>query len=81
MVWLTAILLMAVQVVQVVIVLHSESLTFDEEDHMYAGYRMWKICTLPPELQTRHREVHRLVLLRALTRLQSIGRVAISRFP
>jgi dolichyl-phosphate-mannose--protein O-mannosyl transferase len=42
MVWLTAILLMAVQVVQVVIVLHGESLTFDEEDHMYAGYRMWK---------------------------------------
>jgi MFS family permease len=41
-IWLTAILLLAVQVVQVVIVLHGESLTFDEEDHMYAGYRMWK---------------------------------------
>jgi MFS family permease len=41
-VWLAVIVLLAVQVVQVVIVLHRESLTFDEEDHMYAGYRMWK---------------------------------------
>jgi hypothetical protein len=35
----------------------------------------------PPELQARHREVHRLVLLRASTSLQSVRRVAISRFP
>jgi hypothetical protein len=41
-VWLAVIVLLAVQVVQVVIVLHRESLTWDEEDHMYAGYRMWK---------------------------------------
>jgi 4-amino-4-deoxy-L-arabinose transferase-like glycosyltransferase len=34
--------LIAVQLLQMVIVLHRESLTFDEEDHMYAGYRMWK---------------------------------------
>ncbi len=34
--------LLAVQMVQIVVSLHRESLTFDEEDHMYAGYRMWK---------------------------------------
>jgi len=34
--------LIAVQLLEMVIVLHRESLTFDEEDHMYAGYRMWK---------------------------------------
>ena len=34
--------LIAVQLLQMVIVLHRESLTFDEGDHMYAGYRMWK---------------------------------------
>lgn len=41
-VWLTVIVLLAVQVTQVVIVLHRESLTWDEGCHMYAGYRMWK---------------------------------------
>jgi Dolichyl-phosphate-mannose-protein mannosyltransferase len=40
--WPAVIVLLAVQVVQMVIVLHRESLTWDEEDHMYAGYRMWK---------------------------------------
>ena len=39
---MAVIVLIAVQVLQIVIVLHRESLTFDEEDHMYAGYRMWK---------------------------------------
>ena len=34
--------LIAVQVLQIVITVHRESLTWDEEDHMYAGYRMWK---------------------------------------
>jgi len=34
--------LVAVQLLQIMIVLHRESLTFDEGDHMYAGYRMWK---------------------------------------
>ena len=34
--------LIAVQLIQIVVVIHQESLTFDEPDHMYAGYRMWK---------------------------------------
>ena len=34
--------LIAVQLVQIVVGIHRESLTWDEEDHMYAGYRMWK---------------------------------------
>jgi 4-amino-4-deoxy-L-arabinose transferase-like glycosyltransferase len=34
--------LIAVQLIQIVVVIHQESLTFDEDDHMYAGYRMWK---------------------------------------
>lgn len=34
--------LLAVQMAQIVIVLHRESLTWDETDHMYAGYKMWK---------------------------------------
>jgi 4-amino-4-deoxy-L-arabinose transferase-like glycosyltransferase len=34
--------LIAVQLIQIVVVVHRESLTFDEDDHMYAGYRMWK---------------------------------------
>src|SRR5208283_1392201 len=40
--WLAVIVLLTVQVIQVVIVLHRESLTWDEGAHMYAGYRMWK---------------------------------------
>ena len=42
--WVIAavIALIAVQVLQIVVVIHRESLTFDEDDHMYAGYRMWK---------------------------------------
>jgi 4-amino-4-deoxy-L-arabinose transferase-like glycosyltransferase len=40
---LTAVVvLLAIQTLQMVIMLRSESLTWDEEDHMYAGYRMWK---------------------------------------
>ncbi|MGD0628636.1 MAG: glycosyltransferase family 39 protein [Terracidiphilus sp.] len=38
----SVIALIALQLLQMVIVLHRESLTWDEEDHMYAGYRMWK---------------------------------------
>jgi len=34
--------LIAVQLLMIVSVIHRESLTFDEDDHMYAGYRMWK---------------------------------------
>ena len=33
--------LIIVQAVLVVAMVHRESLTFDEEDHMYAGYMMW----------------------------------------
>lgn len=33
--------LIVVQVALVVAMVHRESLTFDEEDHMYAGYMMW----------------------------------------
>ncbi len=39
---IAVIALIAVQLVQIVSVIHRESLTFDEDDHMYAGYRMWK---------------------------------------
>ena len=41
-VWLAVVALLAIQAVQIVIVLHRESLTWDEGAHMYAGYRMWK---------------------------------------
>ena len=33
--------LLAVQALQIVFVVHRESLTFDEDDHMFAGYMMW----------------------------------------
>ncbi len=33
--------LLAVQAVMFAVVVHRESLTFDENNHMYAGYRMW----------------------------------------
>ena len=41
-VWPAVIALLAIQAVQIVIVLHRESLTWDEGAHMYAGYRMWE---------------------------------------
>ena len=34
--------LVAVQYLQLAIAVHRESLTWDEGNHMYAGYRMWK---------------------------------------
>src|ERR1700677_4599605 len=37
----SVIALIALQLLQIVIVLHRESLTWDESAHMYAGYRMW----------------------------------------
>lgn len=40
--WLAVMVLLTAQIVQIVIVLHRESLTWDEGAHMYAGYRMWK---------------------------------------
>lgn len=39
-VWIAVLLLLAVQAAQVVIIVHRESLTFDEDDHMFAGYMM-----------------------------------------
>jgi hypothetical protein len=42
--WVVAlvILLLAAQALEIAVAVHRESLTWDEEDHMYAGYRMWK---------------------------------------
>ncbi len=40
-VWAAVVALLAVQIVQTVLVVHRESLTFDEGDHMFAGYMMW----------------------------------------
>src|SRR5487761_2085386 len=40
-VWVAVIVLLAVQAAQMVYVVHRESLTFDEGDHMFAGYMMW----------------------------------------
>jgi 4-amino-4-deoxy-L-arabinose transferase-like glycosyltransferase len=41
-VWVAVAVLIAVQICQVVLVVHRESLTFDEDNHMFAGYMMWK---------------------------------------
>jgi len=40
--WLTAVALLAIQVTLALTMVHRESLTFDEDDHMFAGYMMWK---------------------------------------
>jgi 4-amino-4-deoxy-L-arabinose transferase-like glycosyltransferase len=39
--WGVAVALIAVQALVTVLVIHRESLTFDEDDHMFAGYMMW----------------------------------------
>jgi 4-amino-4-deoxy-L-arabinose transferase-like glycosyltransferase len=39
---LAVILLLALQATQVLYIVHRESLTWDEDDHMFAGYMMWK---------------------------------------
>ena len=39
---LALIVLLVFQTLLIVFVIRGESLTFDEEDHMYAGYRMWE---------------------------------------
>ena len=39
-VWLAVIALLAVQATQIALVVHRESLTFDEDDHIFAGYMM-----------------------------------------
>jgi hypothetical protein len=40
-VWLVVVALLAVQAAQVVFIVHRESLTWDEDNHMFAGYMMW----------------------------------------
>jgi 4-amino-4-deoxy-L-arabinose transferase-like glycosyltransferase len=39
--WFAVFCLLLVQVAQMVYVVHRESLTFDEDNHMFAGYMMW----------------------------------------
>ena len=41
-VWLTAVALLVIQATLALTMVHRESLTFDEDDHMFAGYMMWK---------------------------------------
>jgi 4-amino-4-deoxy-L-arabinose transferase-like glycosyltransferase len=41
-VWAAVIVLLVVQAAHFAYVVHRESLTFDEDDHMFAGYMMWK---------------------------------------
>jgi len=40
-IWLIVFALILVEALQTAYVVHRESLTFDEDDHMYAGYMMW----------------------------------------
>ena len=40
-VWFAVLCLLLVQTAQMVYVVHRESLTFDEANHMFAGYMMW----------------------------------------
>jgi len=40
-VWIVVLCLLLVQTAQTVYVVHRESLTFDEGNHMFAGYMMW----------------------------------------
>ena len=40
--WLTAVALLVIQATLALTIVHRESLTFDEGDHMFAGYMMWK---------------------------------------
>src|SRR5947209_4683863 len=41
-IWTVAFLLLLIQAAQIITIVHRESLTFDEDDHMFAGYMMWK---------------------------------------
>jgi 4-amino-4-deoxy-L-arabinose transferase-like glycosyltransferase len=40
--WLVAVALLVLQATLALTMVHRESLTFDEDDHMFAGYMMWK---------------------------------------
>ncbi|MBW4039544.1 MAG: phospholipid carrier-dependent glycosyltransferase [Acidobacteria bacterium] len=41
-VWLATLFLLIVQATLALTMVHRESLTFDEDDHMFSGYMMWK---------------------------------------
>lgn len=41
-IWLSAVALLVIQATLALTMVHRESLTFDEDDHMFAGYMMWK---------------------------------------
>ena len=40
--WLAAVALLVIQATLALTMVHRESLSFDEDDHMFAGYMMWK---------------------------------------
>jgi Dolichyl-phosphate-mannose-protein mannosyltransferase len=40
--WLAVVALLVLQATLALTMVHRESLTFDEDDHMFAGYMMWK---------------------------------------
>ncbi len=40
-VWIAIVCLLTIQTAQMIYVVHRESLTFDEGNHMFAGYMMW----------------------------------------
>jgi 4-amino-4-deoxy-L-arabinose transferase-like glycosyltransferase len=40
--WLAVVVLLVIQATLALVMVHRESLTFDEDDHMFAGYMMWK---------------------------------------
>jgi 4-amino-4-deoxy-L-arabinose transferase-like glycosyltransferase len=40
--WLAVAALLVIQATLALTIVHRESLTFDEDDHMFAGYMMWK---------------------------------------
>src|ERR1700722_7090864 len=40
--WLAVAALLVIQAALALTIVHRESLTFDEDDHMFAGYMMWK---------------------------------------
>jgi 4-amino-4-deoxy-L-arabinose transferase-like glycosyltransferase len=41
-IWIAVVVLIVLQVAQFATIIHRESLTWDEGDHMFAGYMMWK---------------------------------------
>jgi Dolichyl-phosphate-mannose-protein mannosyltransferase len=41
-IWITVAVLLVLQAAQVAYIVHRESLTWDEDDHIFAGYEMWK---------------------------------------